>query len=108
MMFILLVISIGAALAIAPSSVPGVLSGGILAKVAYTLLLRAGKSLSSAGRSRASLGLSSYQPLLWLAVLVLVAVIRVSVIGLAVGVSILPASIFITLGWYVLQRRVSR
>jgi hypothetical protein len=54
-----------------------------------------------------SFGLLAEKPFLWLAIFVLVAVFNVSPIGIAVGVSILPASIFSTLGWYMMRRRTA-
>ncbi|HOS44170.1 MAG TPA: hypothetical protein PK794_10800, partial [Armatimonadota bacterium] len=78
----------------------GALTGGLVALAAFCIALRAGHAIAPGARfARIMTVLQLKQLALWAAIAVLMMVVKVEPAGFAVGVSILPVGILLTLGW---------
>ncbi|OPZ85365.1 MAG: hypothetical protein BWY76_01439 [bacterium ADurb.Bin429] len=87
------------------SAFGGALAGGLVAIAAFYIALHAGKTVTPDARfARVMAVLQLKQLALWVAIALLIMVVKVEPAGFAVGVSILPVGILLTLGWYLLPR----
>jgi hypothetical protein len=91
---------------ICPPAFTGLLSGTGIALLLFASAILAGRVFVHShhyGRTMAWLLLSQF--ILWVSMALLLVVVKVHPIGFAVGVTILPLSVLMTLGWYVVRGR---
>jgi len=84
----------------------GMLSGGVLGIALYLVAILAGKALlQQKSYSRIMLALLWQQSLIWVAMALLLIMMKVHPVAFVLGASLLPLSIIFTLAWYILQRK---
>jgi hypothetical protein len=83
----------------------GVLSGGFIALGALGIVIQMGRHLSPTARyAGIMLGLLGLHLLLWVVMALLLAVVKVSLLGFLFGAAVLPAGILLSLSWYLFQQ----
>lgn len=84
----------------------GLLSGGLLGiALLWTAILAGNAFLQYKPYKRIILGLMSKQLLIWVAMALLLIVVKVHPVAFVLGASLLPLSIVLTLAWYSLNSR---
>ena len=100
-------VTVGGTLVYRPAC-DGLLSGAGVAVALFIIAMQAGRVFARThdfGRTMLWLLLS--QCILWVAMAVLLAAVKVHPIGFVVSVSILPVAVLVTWGWYLLRGRIS-
>lgn len=94
-------VGMGGSLVVMREAFWGMTSGGAIALCAFLLVMHTGRQLSPTARyARLMLGLHLRHLLLWSAMAVLLAVLKVHPLGFLIGASVLPLAILAALAWY--------
>lgn len=89
-----------------PAHLGGITAGGLLAVALLLAAIQAGRVFAASGRfDKTMFWLLMQQFIIWAGMALIFLMLRVSAVGFAVGVSILPVGILLTLCWYLWKAR---